>query len=124
MATQMVTPTIRKRAEELAARLPFLSRGRSKLNGAGFYLVPGRVEGVVYYSSSLGCTCKGYLHRGICSHQQACVIAEQRAAAARYEAVAPIREANRRAASERIQARRASWKSYDQIFGADEGEPF
>lgn len=126
MATQaMVTPTIRKRAEQLAERIPILPRGRSRINGAGFYLVPGSAEGVAYYSNALGCTCPGFQHRGVCAHQQACVIAAQREASARYEAAAPLREANRRAASERIQARRASWKSYADLFGNDDdAEPF
>jgi len=124
MATHIVTPTIRKRAEQLAERIPLLPRGRSKVNGAGFYVVPGSTAGVAYYTNSLGCTCPGYRNRGVCAHQQACVIVAQREQQARYEAAAPLREANRRAASERIQARRASWKSYDQIMDAHEGEPF
>ena len=122
MAQAIVTPTIRKRAEQLAERIPLLPRGRSKINGAGFYVMPGSTAGVAYYTSSLGCTCKGFLHRGVCAHQQACVIVAQREQQARYEAAAPLREANRRAASERIQARRATWKSYAEIMDAHDGE--
>src|SRR4051794_12286224 len=63
MATGIITPHIRQRAELMAPSIPMLSRGRSKVTGQSFYLVPGSKAGTVYYSSSLGCTCPGFRAR-------------------------------------------------------------
>jgi hypothetical protein len=77
--TQQISTTTQTKAEMLADRVPFLNRGRSKRDGRGFFLMPGSKEGVVYYSSALGCTCPGFRNRGVCCHQEACRIARNRA---------------------------------------------
>lgn len=105
MAQAMVTPTIRKRAEELADRMHLLPRGRSKINGAGFHLVPGSTEGTAYYSNYLGCTCPGFQHRGVCAHQQAALLVQQR-----YERERFALAAQRRAAAPKPR------KSYADLF--------
>jgi hypothetical protein len=81
MTVSTVTPAIRQRAELLAEQAPTWHRGRSKVDGRHFYLVPGSAAGVVYYSSHLGCTCPGFRHRGVCAHQQAALILVRRAEA-------------------------------------------
>jgi hypothetical protein len=50
------------------------------MHGQGFYVIPSREEPltVAYYASALGCTCPGFRNRGVCAHQQACVIVHQR----------------------------------------------
>lgn len=46
-------------------------RGRRKLDGKPFYIVPGSTAGVAYYTASDGCTCPSFRHRGACKHQTA-----------------------------------------------------
>src|SRR4051794_26478356 len=86
MTTVTVTPYIRQRAEQLAQKATTWHRGRAKSNGQGFYLVPGTKPGVAYYSSHVGCTCEGFRRRGVCAHQQACLIVLQRQEAPRIKA--------------------------------------
>ena len=89
MATAIVTPAMRRKAEQLAELVPTFHRGRSKANGQGFYLVPGSQPGTAHYTSDLGCTCPGFRHRGVCAHQQACVIVLARQTATRIAAAQP-----------------------------------
>ena len=89
MAT--VTPAVHQRAEQLAERIPLMARGHSKLDGCGFYVIPSstKPQTVAYYSSDLGCTCPSFRHRGVCCHQQACLIVLQRQTAAMVAATVP-----------------------------------
>lgn len=85
MAVGTVTPHIRQRAELLAEQAPTWPRGRSKVDGRAFYVIPssGKPETVAHYASHLGCTCPGFRRRGVCAHQQACLLLVQRAEAPR-----------------------------------------
>jgi hypothetical protein len=84
MTTISVTPAMRRKAEALAELVPMLPRGRSKINGQGFYIIPSSEKPltVAHYASDLGCTCEGFRRRGTCTHQLACAIVLQRAEAA------------------------------------------
>jgi hypothetical protein len=46
-------------------------RGRRKLDGKPFYIVPGSKPGATYYTASGGCTCPSFRHRGSCKHSLA-----------------------------------------------------
>ena len=89
MTTATVTPPMQAKAERLAEMIPTFSRGRSKANGQAFYVIPSstKPETVVHYASHLGCTCASFRHRGVCCHQQACLLVVQRAEAPRIAEV-------------------------------------
>ena len=70
------------RAAELAESAHLWAHGRSKLDGTGFYLVPGSTPGVAHYANSFGCTCPSYRHRGVCAHNEACKLLQRREDAA------------------------------------------
>lgn len=60
------------------------SAGRSKRDGRQFWNIPSRSEpGVSHYTTSYGCTCKGFRRRGHCAHVEA-VRAYEQSTAARY----------------------------------------
>jgi hypothetical protein len=82
----MVTPAIRQRAELLAEQAPTWPRGRAKADGRHFYVIPASAPGVAHWANHLGCSCPGFRNRGVCAHQQACLILVQRAEAARLAA--------------------------------------
>jgi hypothetical protein len=81
MATGIVTENMQAKAERLATVLPFLHKGRSKRDGARFFIIPGSKAGTAWWANALGCNCPGFLARGVCAHQEACRIARDRAQA-------------------------------------------
>jgi hypothetical protein len=81
MATGIVTENMQAKAERLATALPFLHKGRSKRDGARFFIIPGSKAGTAWWANALGCNCPGFLARGVCAHQEACRIARDRAQA-------------------------------------------
>lgn len=89
MATAMVTPPMRRKAEALVSRIPFLSKGRSKITGDEFAIFPGSVEGTAWWANFSGCTCPGFRHRGICAHQLACDLLGEREEASRQAEAVP-----------------------------------
>lgn len=86
MTPATVTPAMQAKAERLAGMLATCPRGRSKVNGTGFYIIPGTRPRVAHYANHLGCDCEGYRRRGVCTHQQACLIALRRGEAPRIMA--------------------------------------
>ena len=66
-----------------------LSPGRSKATRHAFWLVRGS-QGRSYFTSSDGCSCPGYRHRGVCSHQIACTMRQAREAAQRPASHLPV----------------------------------
>jgi hypothetical protein len=70
------------KAERLAAMLPLFPRGKSKIDGRGFYLIPGSKPTTAHYANHIGCTCEGHRRRGTCTHRLACLLVVQRAEAA------------------------------------------
>ncbi len=76
--TTVSVPTTSQRAaaEMLVADPGRWSPGRSKETGQSFWLVRGS-QGRSYFTTSDGCSCPGFRHRGICSHVAACRIRER-----------------------------------------------
>lgn len=92
MATKMVTDAMRKKAEALADMIPLFSKGRSKVTGAEFVIVPGSKAGTAWWANFAGCTCPGFRNRGICAHQLACDILGEREEAARVPSLMSYRD--------------------------------
>ena len=84
MATAMsLSPQTLEEAHAMALRGHTWHRGRSKVNGRPFYLIPSRTEpNVAHYTTSYGCTCRGFRKRGDCAHSEAARMFEAREAAA------------------------------------------
>ncbi len=84
----------------LAERLTWV-RGRRRSDSRAFYLFPSSDGRTAYYTAidGSGCTCKGYLWRGVCSH-----------------AVAAQRDTHR----VRAEADRPARKSYGDLFPANQ----
>ena len=82
MTATIVQPTASQRAaaEALLADPGRWSPGRSKETGRAFWLVRGS-QGRSYFTTADGCTCPGFLYRGVCSHQVAATLREAQAAA-------------------------------------------
>lgn len=79
MATAMVTDSMRAYAQVLLSKSAKWARGVDNEKGVAFVLfTSSRVdrEGKPIYHKTIrdgsGCTCTGYLYRGICSHALAC----------------------------------------------------
>lgn len=89
MAQGTVTQSMREKAEHLAEQAPTWARGRSKVDGSNFYLVPAS-NGQAHYTNSAGCTCASFRHRGACSHQLACEILARRSDAAIVARIVPL----------------------------------
>ena len=70
MATTIVSPPMRRKADALAELLPTLSRGRSKVDGRPFYVVPASNRISAHWTAldGSGCTCLGFQRRGTCTH--------------------------------------------------------
>ena len=70
--TTVVSPTASQQAaaEALLADPGRWSPGRSKATGQSFWLVRGS-QGRSYFTTADGCSCPGFRHRGVCSHQMA-----------------------------------------------------
>ncbi len=105
MTQAIVQPTASQQAaaEALLAAPEKWSHGRSKVDGRSFWLIQGS-KGTAHWTSSYGCTCRGFAYRGCCSHQVAVVMRE-------------AREASRQAPCELPAAPRPS--RYVEIFPAE-----
>ena len=82
MAAAIVAPTPSQQAaaEALLADPGRWSPGRSKATGRAFWLVRGS-QGRSYFTTSYGCSCKGFAYRGCCSHVVAATMKEAQQAA-------------------------------------------
>lgn len=81
MATEILSQAVLDAAHEMALQGHTWHRGRSKVNGRQFYLIPSRSEpGVAHYTTSYGCTCRGARKRGDCAHSEAVRMFEAREA--------------------------------------------
>lgn len=69
------------KAEALADIAHTFNRGRSKQDGSEFAIIPSsdKPDEVAHWANRLGCTCEGNRRRGICTHQVAMQIVDQRA---------------------------------------------
>jgi hypothetical protein len=79
VTTNMVTDSMRAHAEVLLERSDRWARGYDTRNGRAFVIFTSSKIGqdgqpILYYArpDGSGCTCKGYLWRGVCSHSEAC----------------------------------------------------
>jgi hypothetical protein len=82
--TPTVTPAMSRKARDLAELLSTCSRGRSKLNGQPFYVVPSSNRLSAHWTAvdGSGCTCQGFQRRGTCTHSIAAgLVAAQQAEA-------------------------------------------
>lgn len=73
MATHTVTQSMQAKADALLAERTSWVRGRRRSDSRAFYLFASSDGRTAYYTaiSGDGCTCKGYLWRGICAHSVA-----------------------------------------------------
>lgn len=78
MATQFITPSMRKRAEQMADEAGSWLRATSRVNGRSFFIVPNSTGSAAYYCDFNHCTCRGNQYRGICSHVEAVRVMERR----------------------------------------------
>jgi hypothetical protein len=84
VASPIVTPAMSRKARDLAELLSTCSRGRSKLNGQPFYVVPSSNRLSAHWTAvdGSGCTCQGFQRRGTCTHAIAAgLVAAQQAEA-------------------------------------------
>lgn len=58
----------RARAAALVETAKTWTRGTRKRDGLAFVLFPSSKPEQAYYTTETACTCKGFLHRGACSH--------------------------------------------------------
>jgi hypothetical protein len=78
MTVPIVTPSMQARARILLKAQTAWLRGRSLKTDASFWIIAGRTS--AHYTTSSGCTCKSFEHRGVCSHAVAVQLHEQRQA--------------------------------------------
>jgi hypothetical protein len=71
MSTSIVPPATRRRADQLLAHADRWSRGVRHTDGLALVTFSGSKPGAVYFTSTLGCTCPGFRHRGVCCHSVA-----------------------------------------------------
>lgn len=76
MTQQVITSSMQAHAEQLVSESYRWSRGRSKVSGAEFYVIPASTTNAAHYTSEDGCTCKSFTYRGQCSHRLAVQIHE------------------------------------------------
>jgi hypothetical protein len=97
------TASMQAKASILLADQASWSRGRSKQTGTPFWLIPGS-KGSAHYTTSYGCTCRSFAHRGVCSHLVAVQIHEQRRSVtlSAPEAAPTVMDAPRRASYEEL----------------------
>lgn len=89
MATQdMVTENMRRKAELLASLIPTFSRGRDKRTGIRYVTVPSSDDPLHtgHNATPHWCSCAGYDRRGVCTHQLAVRLHEEREQTARNKA--------------------------------------
>lgn len=72
MASTMVVD----KAERLASMR--WTRGRSKVTGESFWIIPASAGVGAHWATATGCTCAGYRHRGECSHVMAVRLRDRR----------------------------------------------
>lgn len=91
MAQTIVAPTASQvaAAEALLADLGRWSPGRSKETGRSFWLVRGS-QGRSYFTTSDGCSCPGFRHRGVCSHSLAATMREAQQASRQAPCELPV----------------------------------
>lgn len=83
MVQTMVTQSMRAHADILLSRHQW-AQGERTEDGRPFYLFSASTGGYYYTDvNGAGCTCRGYLYRGLCAHS---VAASERAAEADIEA--------------------------------------
>jgi hypothetical protein len=68
MATQQLSTATMDKARQLATQAHTWTRGRSKVDGSRFCVVPASDGTTAHYANLFGCTCLGYARRGDCSH--------------------------------------------------------
>jgi len=79
MATTTLSQATLNEAHQMALQSHTWSHGRSKRNGREFFVIPSRSEaGKAHYTTSYGCTCRGFLKRGDCAHAEAVRMHEAR----------------------------------------------
>lgn len=78
MATKLITPAIRSRAEQLADEASGWLPATSRVSGKRFYIVPNSTGSAAHYTNANGCTCRGWQFRGICAHSEAVKLLERR----------------------------------------------
>src|SRR4051794_35428941 len=80
MATAIISPPMRRKAEALVSQLASFSTGTSKLTGQHFYVVPASNRLTAHWTAidGSGCTCIGYQRRGLCTHAIAAATLYQR----------------------------------------------
>lgn len=71
MSTSIVPPATRRRADQLLQHADRWARGVRHTDGLALVTFSGSKPGAVYFTSTLGCTCPGYRHRGVCCHSVA-----------------------------------------------------
>jgi len=89
-----------RKAEQLAAQASTWVRGRSKVDGTGFFVIPSSDGKSGHYANAFGCTCRSFVNRGECSHHVACQILQ--------------RQADAQIAAKHVK------RSYESLFGADD----
>ena len=101
-------------AMRLAESAHLWPRGRSKADGQRFFVIPSQTDmHRAHWTTALGCTCLGFEKRGVCSHQLACLLVQQREDAA----MAAEHEARRaREFQERVNVAPAPRKGYADLF--------
>src|SRR4051812_18930562 len=92
MASSIVSAPMRAKAEALAELLPTFSRGRSKVTGQPFIVVPASNKMTAHWTAvdGTGCTCLGYQRRGTCTHAIAAQLVHDRRPAPSVDASAAL----------------------------------
>ena len=101
MATNMsLSQKSIQKAHDLANVLWRMNKGRSKVNGVEFYVIPASDGKSAHWTAvdARGCTCKGHRRNGHCTHVEAVMLHNHREATV----VVPM------------------GRTYRDLFGADE----
>ena len=90
MAVKILSQEMLEAAHEMALKSHTWTRGRSKINGREFWVVPSRSNPTVAHWVAIdgrGCTCKGARRWGDCCHAEAArmVAARERACQSAYD---------------------------------------
>ena len=86
MAQAAYTLSQQASAERLLAQSLTWTRGRRKSDGLSFIIFPSSDNRTAYYANERACTCRGFQHRGRCSHELA---VKREAEQAREQATRP-----------------------------------
>lgn len=79
MQKQTLTQPMLNEAHRMALQGHTWHKGRSKVNGREFYLIPSRsIPGTAHRCTNFGCTCSSYRWRGDCVHTEAVKMFEAR----------------------------------------------